>query len=70
MPAGSRIAVAVVLASLLTLGLAGSAAAGPDSKAQIVPLGMSITNTPNSVLGADGKGPSRLRDHDGQPDSG
>jgi len=55
MSAGPRSAVAVVLASLLTLALADSAAAGPDSKAQIVPLGMSIANAPNPVLGADGR---------------
>src|SRR5680860_788729 len=55
MSAGPRSAVAVVLASLLTLALADSAAAGPDSKAQIVPLGMSIANRPNPVLGADGR---------------
>jgi len=54
MSAGSRSAVAVVLACLLTLALAGSAAAGPDRKAQIVPLAMSIANPPNPVLGADG----------------
>ena len=50
-----RSAVAVVLASVLTLALAGSAAAGPDSRAQIVPLGMSVANAPNPVLGADGR---------------
>ena len=55
MSAGSRSVAVVVLASVLTLALAGSAAGGPDSKAQIVPLGMSVANAPNPVLGADGK---------------
>ena len=55
MSSGSRGAAAVVLASLLTLALAGTAAAGPDTKAQIVPLGMNIEHSPNPVLGADGK---------------
>lgn len=55
MSAGPRSALAVVLASFLTLATAGSAAAEPDSKAQIVPLGMNIEHPPNPVLGADGK---------------
>ena len=37
------------------LAVASPAAAAPDSKAQIVPLGMSIANAPNPVLGADGR---------------
>jgi hypothetical protein len=55
MSAGPRGTVAVVLSSLVMLALAGPAAAGPDPKAQIVPLGMSIANAPNPVLGADGR---------------
>ena len=55
MSAGPRSAVAVVLWSLLMLAAASPAAAAPDSKAQIVPLGMSIANAPDPVLGADGR---------------
>ena len=55
MSAGPRSAVAVVLWSLLMLAVVSPAAAAPDSKAQIVPLGMSIANAPNPVLGADGR---------------
>jgi hypothetical protein len=61
MPAGPR-SLLVVLALLPALAGASPAAAqpadpepvGPDDTAQIVPLGMTIDNAPNPVLGADG----------------
>src|SRR5215217_7268295 len=50
----------VVAAAVSVLALAGSAAAGPppvgpDAKAQIVLLGMTIDDAPHAVLGADGR---------------
>jgi len=54
MPSRRRTAVVAVCATLFTLALAGPAAAGPDADAQIVPLGMTIENPPQAVLGADG----------------
>jgi len=55
MPAGRRSAMLVALACLLTTAAASPAAAEPDEKAQIVPLGMTIDNPPSAVLGADGR---------------
>ncbi|HEY8582841.1 MAG TPA: M23 family metallopeptidase [Capillimicrobium sp.] len=57
MPVGRRSALTVACAALLALALAlaGPAAAVPDSKAKIVPLGMTIENAPTPVAGADGR---------------
>ena len=55
MPARRRCALIVATASLLAVAWAGPAVAGPDAKAEIVPLGMTVEHAPHAVLGADGK---------------
>ncbi len=55
MPARRRCALIVVLASLIAVACAAPAVAGPDAKAEIVPLGMTVDHAPHAVLGADGR---------------
>jgi hypothetical protein len=58
---------ALAAAALVALSLPISASARPDDDAVLSPLGMSIANPPNPVLGADGlnhlamDGPSPLQ---------
>ena len=55
-PRRSRRRLPITALALLTaLMVTSPAAAGPDEEAIIVPLGMTIENRPNPVLGADGK---------------
>jgi len=55
MPVRARCALIAAVASLYAMAYAAPAVAGPDAKAKIVPLGMSIDHAPHAVLGADGK---------------